>query len=163
MFTPSPDHPSSTTKAYWLYLVIRLLQQSHAWPLYVTSAILYIASYPRGYEPCWALVSNREASKQDKFYCTDFCISTIILLWDVEWNRDKHYRQCECSFCGKSHTYHNEQHNTKPWVPYVIQWLTKLSQCFALFDCSLNNSWGQTHINKVLVYQWKHLLRAKRQ
>ena len=44
----------------------------------------------------------------------------------------------------------------------VIQWLTKLSQCFALFDCSLNNSGGQTPINKLLVYQWKHLLWAKR-
>ena len=43
-----------------------------------------------------------------------------------------------------------------------VQWLTKLSQCFALFDCSLNNSGGQTYINKVLVCQWKHLLRAKR-
>ena len=44
--------------------------------------------------------------------------------------------------------------------PY-LQWLTKLSQCFAPFDCSLNNSGGQTPINKVLVYQWKHLPRAK--
>ena len=89
------------------------------WLLYITSVLLYIASYLRGYEPCWMLVSKREANKWDKLYCTDLCISTIILLQDVKWNRDKCYCQCECSFHGKSHTYHNEWCSTKYWVCYT--------------------------------------------
>ena len=50
-------------------------------------------------------------------------------------------------------------------LPAVQNRLTvthKIVPMFCTFDCSLNNSGGQTPINRVLVYQWKHLLRAKR-
>jgi hypothetical protein len=45
----------------------------------------------------------------------------------------------------------------------MIQWLTKLSQCFVLFDALLNNMGIKTNINKVLVYKTKSLIRATQQ
>ena len=75
-------------------------------------------------------------------------------------------------WCFKCRKGYNTQHCWATFPPW--NWTTPSTPCpqntvthkivpmFCTFDCSLNNSGGQTPINKVLVYQWKHLLRAKR-
>ena len=55
-------------------------------------------------------------------------------------------------FCGS---------NPTSWAQHTVT--HKIVLMFCTLNCSWNNSGGQTPINKVLVYQWKHLLRAKRQ
>ena len=41
-----------------------------------------------------------------------------------------------------------------------LQWLPKVAQCFALFDCCLNNIWLTTNISKVFVDHREYVIRA---